>query len=320
MPKPTQSQPVPAPPDAPGHRQVGVAELAALMSRFAASDGIHATAIERVSLLRFSQRNEPVPAVHEPALCIIAQGSKQVMLAEEVYLYDASRYLVVSVDLPVTSRLVQATPEAPYLCLRLDLDPGEIAAMLLQSGVPAPGPQRASRGLFLSEASPSMLDAVIRLVRLLDTPEDIPALAPLAVREILYRLLRSEEGWRLRQIATPDSQAQRIARAIGLLKTQFAQPLRIDDLAREVHMSPSSLHHHFRAVTAMSPLQYQKQLRLQEARRLMLSENMDAATASYHVGYESPSQFSREYSRLFGDSPARDLRRLRDSQSALVAS
>jgi len=318
MAEPTQS--VPAPPDAPGHRQVsGVAELAALMGRFATSDGVHATAIERMSLLRFSQRNEPVHTVHEPAVCIIAQGCKQVMLAEEVYLYDASRYLVVSVDLPVTGRLVQATPEAPYLCLRLDLDPGEIAALLLQSGVPAPGPQRASRGLYLSEASPSMLDAVIRLVRLLDTPEDIPALAPLAVREILYRLLRSEEGWRLRQIATPDSQAQRIARAIGLLKAQFAQPLRIDDLAREVHMSPSSLHHHFRAVTAMSPLQYQKQLRLQEARRLMLSENMDAATASYHVGYESPSQFSREYSRLFGDSPARDLRRLRDSQSALVA-
>jgi AraC-like DNA-binding protein len=316
----TQDQPVPAPPEAAGQRARRAAELAALMGRMVTRDGVHATAIERVSLLRISQRNDPAPVVHAPAMCVIAQGAKQVMLADEVYLYDASRYLVVSVDLPVTAQVVQATPDTPYLCFRLDLDAGEIADLLLQSSVPAPGPQRASRGLYLSEASGSMLDAVLRLVRLLDTPEDIPALAPLAVREILYRSLRSEEGWRLRQIATPDSQTQRITRAIALLRTRFAEPLRIEELAREVHMSPSSLHHHFRAVTAMSPLQYQKQLRLQEARRLMLSENMDAATAGYHVGYESPSQFSREYSRLFGDSPARDLRRLRDSQSALVTS
>lgn len=315
MPARTHKQPAPAP-DPAGREPV--TELAALMARLTPGDGTHATAIERVSLIRSSRLNEPVHLVHQPAVCIIAQGAKQVMLADEVYLYDASRYLVFSVDLPVTGQVVQAAPEMPYLCLRLDLEPGEIADLLLQSGVPAPAPQPASRGLYLSEASPSMLDAVIRLVRLLDTPEDIPALAPLAVREILYRLLRGEEGWRLRQIATPDSQAQRIARAIGLLKARFAEPLRIEELARAVHMSPSSLHHHFRAVTAMSPLQYQKQLRLQEARRLMLSENMDAATAGYHVGYESPSQFSREYSRLFGDSPARDLRRLRDSQSALV--
>lgn len=317
MPKHTHDQPAPARSEAAAHR-VAAAALAALMGRFATGDGVHATAIEGVSLLRFSRRNEPVHAVHEPAVCIIAQGAKQVMLGEEVYLYDASRYLVISVDLPVTGQLVEATPEVPYLCVRLDLDPGEIAGLLLQSGVPAPAPPRTSRGLYVSEASPSMLDAVIRLVRLLDTPEDIAALAPLAMREILYRLLRSEEGWRLRQIATPDSQAQRIARVIGLLKTRFAEPLRIEDLAREVHMSASSLHQHFRAVTSMSPLQYQKRVRLQEARRLMLSENMDAATAGFHVGYESPSQFSREYSRLFGDSPARDLRRLREVSSALV--
>jgi AraC-like DNA-binding protein len=168
--------------------------------------------------------------------------------------------------------------------------------------------------------TPVMLDAVVRLVRLLGAPEDIPALAPLAVRELMYRLLRSEDGWRLRQIAASDGQARRIARAIGWLKQHFAEPLRIDAFARELHMSPSSLHHHFKAITAMSPLQYQKQLRLQEARRLMFSESLDATSAALRVGYESASQFSREYSRLFGDPPARDQRRLRDGGGLLPLS
>lgn len=295
---------------------VTAADLATQMKRFVVGDGTHATAIKRLSLIRYSQPGAPVPVLLQPALCIIAQGSKRVMLADEVYHYDTSRYLVASVDLPITGQVTEATPDAPYLCFCLDLDPGEIAALILEAGAPAPSPQRATRGLFLSQVSPTMLDAAVRLLRLLDAPEDIPTLAPLAMREILYRLLRSEEGWRLHQIATAASQAQNIARAITWLKANFSQPLRIDDIAREVHMSTSSLHHHFKAVTAMSPLQYQKQLRLQEARRLMLSENVDAATASYRVGYESPSQFSREYSRLFGDSPARDLRRLRDPKRA----
>lgn len=302
----------PPAPDPAAARAASAAELAARIEAWTGRDGTHATAVPRLSLIRVSQPGAPVHLVHEPALCIIAQGSKRVLLADEIYLYDATRYLVASVGLPVTAQVVDATAAEPYLCFRLDLDPGEIAAMLLEPGVAAPAPQRSSRGLYLSEASAAMLDAAGRLVRLLDAPEDIPALAPLAVRELLYRLLRSDDGWRLRQIATPDSQAQRIARAIGLLRVNFAQPLRIEDVAREVHMSPSSLHHHFRAVTAMSPLQYQKQLRLQEARRLLLSENIDAATAGYRVGYESPSQFSREYSRMFGDPPARDLRRLRE--------
>lgn len=298
---------------------VTAADLATQMKRFVVGDGTHATAIKRLSLICYSQPGAPVPTVLQPALCIIAQGSKRVMLADEVYHYDTSRYLVASVDLPITGQVTEATPDAPYLCFCLDLDPGEIAALILEAGAPAPSPQRATRGLFLSQVSPTMLDAAVRLLRLLDAPEDIPTLAPLAMREILYRLLRSEEGWRLHQIATAASQAQNIARAITWLKANFAQPLRIDEIAREVHMSTSSLHHHFKAVTAMSPLQYQKQLRLQEARRLMLSENVDAATASYRVGYESPSQFSREYSRLFGDSPARDLRRLRDPKRAPAA-
>ncbi|WAS99306.1 AraC family transcriptional regulator [Nannocystis punicea] len=289
------------------------AELAALLLRHTPGDGVHATAIPRLSLIRAARPGEPLVLLHQPALCVIAQGSKRVHLADEVYLYDASRFLVVSVDLPVTGQVVAASPAAPYLCLRLDLDPAELAQMLLQLGPPPPVAQPPARGLYLSHMTPAMLDAVLRLARLLDAPEDIPVLAPLAVRELSYRLLKTDEGWRLRQIAAGDGQARRIARAIDWLKQHYAEPLKIDEFARELRMSPSSLHHHFKAVTAMSPLQYQKQLRLQEARRLMFSEALDAASAAFRVGYESASQFSREYSRLFGDPPARDLRRLREN-------
>ncbi|MDC0667823.1 AraC family transcriptional regulator [Nannocystis radixulma] len=289
------------------------AELAAQIERHTPGDGVHATAIPRLSLIRLSHPGEPLVLLHEPAVCIVAQGSKRVHLADEVLVYDTSRYLVVSVDLPITGQVLEASPFAPYLCIRLDLDAGELARLLLELAPPAPASQRPTRGLFLSAMTAAMHDAVLRLVRLLDTPEDIGALAPLAVRELMYRLLKGDEGWRLRQIAAGDGQARRIARAIGWLKQHFAEPLRIDEFARELHMSPSSLHHHFKAVTAMSPLQYQKQLRLQEARRLMFSESLDATTAALRVGYESPTQFSREYSRLFGDPPARDLRRLRDT-------
>ncbi|HYO69716.1 MAG TPA: AraC family transcriptional regulator [Archangium sp.] len=304
----------------PRSRSPRLAELAEAIDRFAPRDGVHPTAIERMSLIRSSRAGEPVHTLHQPALCLIAQGSKQLMLGEDVYQYDASRHLVVSVDLPMTGRVLQATSQVPYLCFRFDLDPGELADMLLQARLPSPSQRTSARGMYLGETCPLLLDAVLRLVRLLDTPEDIPALAPLAMREILYRLLKGEHGWRLNQIVTANSQAQRIARVIGWLKEHFAEPLRIEDIAREVHMSTSSLHHHFKAVTAMSPLQYQKQLRLQEARRLMLSEDVDAATAGFRVGYESPSQFSREYSRLFGAPPARDQRRLRQLQEVPLAS
>ena len=289
------------------------AELAAQIERHTSGDGIHATAIPRLALLRASHPGEPLVMLHQPAVCVVAQGSKRVHLGDEVHVYDASRYLVVSVDLPITGQVVQASPAAPYLCVRLDLDAGELAQLLLQLGPPAPALGPPARGLYLSAMTPAMHDAVLRLVRLLDTPEDIAALAPLAVHELMYRLLKSDEGWRLRQIAAGDGQARRIARAIGWLKQHFAEPLKIDEFARELRMSPSSLHHHFKAVTAMSPLQYQKQLRLQEARRLMFSESLDATSAALRVGYESATQFNREYSRLFGDPPARDLRRLRDA-------
>jgi AraC-like DNA-binding protein len=293
-------------------------ELAELIDRHAPGDGIHATAIQGVCTIRMSSPSaELAHAMHRPAVCVIAQGAKRVMVHDEVYAYDASRFLVVSVDLPISAQVTEATPQAPYLCFRLDLDPGEIAAMLLKPGMPGVAKKDNARGLYLSRTSEPMLDAVVRLLRLLDSPNDALALASLAVQEILYRLLTSDEGERLARIGQSGSHAHRVTRVISWLKTHFTEPLRIERLADEAHMSVSSLHHHFRAVTAMSPLQYQKQLRLQEARRLLLSEAVDAATAGHRVGYESPSHFSREYARLFGAPPSRDLQRLRQGGAVL---
>ena len=289
-------------------------ELTALMTRFTSADGIHPTAIPRLWLSRFGHAGEPVPAVYPPSLCVIAQGSKVLMLEDERYIYDRSRFIVASVDLPLTGQVLEATANKPYLCVMLELDFKEVAAMLLDvdAADKAPmGAERATaRGLYLSQASPIFIESVLRLVRLLATPEDIRALAPLAEREILYRLLKSEEGWRLRQIAAGHGQARRIAKAIAWLRTHFHESLRVEALADEANMSVSSFHAHFKSVTAMSPLQFQKQLRLQEARRLLLTDTVDAATAGHRVGYESPSQFSREYRRAFGVPPATDMRKL----------
>lgn len=297
-------------------RMLRKAELAALIQRHAPDDGRHATPIPRLRLIRASQAPDPMQTVYEPALCLLAQGRKRVLLGDDVTLYDDAHHLVVSQEVPVTGQVVGATPQAPYLCVYLTLEPREIAALMLDIGrPPMPAGTPSARGLYTAETGSTLLDAALRLVRLLDTPQDIAALAPLVQREILYRLLSAPEGWRLAQIATPDSHGQRISRAIAWLRDRYREPLKIDDMARAVHMSSSSLHHHFKAVTAMSPLQYQKQLRLQEARRLLLAEAMDAATAGHHVGYESASQFSREYARFFGAPPARDIRRLRQQPS-----
>jgi AraC-like DNA-binding protein len=296
---------------------VRVKELAQLLQRHAPRDGVCATAIPRLSSIRLSTCTaELVHALHQPAVCIIAQGAKRVILREEVYSYDASRFLVFSADLPISAQVTQASPETPYLCFRLDLDPAEIAEMALKLQTTARSRAAASRGLFLSDIDCGMLDAAIRMMRLLDTPDDAATLAPLAAQELIYRVLRSEQGDHLAQAYRANSPARRIARAISWLKANFAQPLRIDELARHVQMSSSSLHHHFRAITAMSPLQYQKQLRLQEARRLLLAGGAEVSSAAFAVGYESASQFSREYSRLFGVAPSRDAHRLREGDNA----
>jgi AraC-like DNA-binding protein len=287
------------------------AELADLIRRFAPREGAFQTAISPLHMVRYENPSQSLPSLTQPALCIFAHGSKEVRLGEETYTYDPLNYLVLSVALPLSGRILNATVENPNLALRLDIDPADINALIADAG-PMSVPTRPSgRGLYIERIDSQLLDAVLRLSRLLDSPKDIAMLAPLIKREILYRLLRSQQGHRLYEIAITSCQTHRVTQAIKWLNENFTEALRIEELAREVNLSVSTLHHRFKAVTAMSPLQYQKQLRLQEARRLMLADGLDASAAGYKVGYESPSQFSREYSRLFGAPPLRDLARLR---------
>jgi AraC-like DNA-binding protein len=234
-----------------------------------------------------------------------------VLLGEDTYVYDARNFLITSVHLPTVVQITEASPTKPYLGLRLKLDMREVSQLMVDSNLPPPRAQQSGRGMATGEITLPLLIAFQRLVDLLANEKDIPILAPLITREIIYRLLVGDQGARLRQIASMGSQGNQIAQAVDWLKGNFTRPLRIDDLAQQVNMSTSTLHHHFRALTAMSPLQYQKWLRLNEARRLMLTENQDASTAAFQVGYESPSQFSREYGRLFGTPPLRDITNLR---------
>ena len=293
--------------------------LSALIARHAESDGVHPTSIPGVWVIRASQPTEPLHVLHVPALCIVASGRKQVTLSDLSYEYDAAKYLVVSVDLPIGGQVIEASEGAPYLCIRIDLDPGVLAALVVEQGKLLPAAEDTSRGLFISDSDQSLTDAAVRLLRLLDTPEDITYLAPLVQREIFYRLLTGEQGAAIRNIASSNSRLQQVSRAIAWIKQHFTRPFSIDALAAEASMSPSALHLHFKAVTAMSPLQFQKQLRLQEARRLMIGHALDASRAAYEVGYESASQFTREYSRLFGAPPARDVARLKANPSRFIS-
>ncbi|MCL8297975.1 AraC family transcriptional regulator [Pseudomonas mosselii] len=290
-------------------------ELAGLIRRHAQIPHGSVSAIEDLYLTRYEEDVRGMPALAQPALCILAQGSKTLFLGDERYTYDPLHYMVVSVTLPITGALLEASPENPCLGLRLDIDPAQISQLIAESGpILVPG-QASGRGLFVEKSDPQLLDTLLRLVRLLDSPRDIAVLAPLVRRELMYRVLRGPQGWRLCEIALSSSQTHRVCQAIAWLNRHYQEPLRIEDLAREVNLSTSTLHHRFKAVTSMSPLQYQKQLRLQEARRLMLNDGLEAAEAGYRVGYESPSQFSREYSRLYGAPPIRDVARLRASAS-----
>ncbi|MEO7715180.1 MAG: AraC family transcriptional regulator [Capsulimonas sp.] len=293
-------------------------ELAQLIERYTDGDGAFPTAIAPLTVYKVSEPTQPiigafapVSGLFQPSFCVVAQGRKRVTLGEESYVYDTAHCLLLSVDLPFFAQVLEATPEKPCLSLRLGLDVGEIGALMVEADRTLGASAPPERGVAVSPIGGVLLGAVTRLLCLLETPEDIPILAPMAIREILYRLLRGEHGARLTQIALDNSHTQRIAQAIDWLGRNFDRPVQIEDIAREASMSPAGLHRHFKAVTAMSPLQYQKHLRLQAARSLMLSEDLDAATAGLHVGYESPSQFSREYSRLFGAPPLRDIARLR---------
>lgn len=293
--------------------------LSTSIAHHAKTDGVHPTSIPGVWVIRASQPTEPLHVLHVPALCIVASGRKQVTLSDQSYEYDAAKYLVVSVDLPIGGQVIEASEDAPYLCVRIDLDPGMLAALVMEQGKLASAVEDSNRALFISDSDPSLTDAAVRLLRLLDTPADIAYLAPLVQREIFYRLMTGEQGSAIRNIASSDSRLQQVSRAIAWIKLHFARPFSIDALAAEANMSPSALHVHFKAVTAMSPLQFQKQLRLQEARRLMVGRALDAGLAAYEVGYESASQFTREYSRLFGAPPARDVARLKASPSRFVS-
>ncbi|WNZ26307.1 AraC family transcriptional regulator [Leptolyngbya sp. NK1-12] len=288
-------------------------ELAALITRHTDSkgDGFHQTAIAQLEFQRESSVSTVLRGVCDPIFAILVQGQKKLLLNEEIYRYGAAQYLVVSVDLPLSAFITEASPDKPYLGFKLTLDPHQLCDLILQTTGLKRQPENAVRGLFVSTIDTPLFDCALRLTKLLDTPKDIPILAPLIIREIHYRLLMSEQSEAVRQIATSGSHMQRIAEVIKRLKADFAQPLRVEDLAGQAKMSASSFHHHFKAVTSMSPLQYQKQLRLLEARRLMLAENSDASNAAYQVGYESASQFSREYSRMFGAPPIRDVEHLR---------
>jgi AraC-like DNA-binding protein len=287
-------------------------ELAERVARAVGEDGD----VEAPGGLRLHRRSAPTPKDHgvsSPAFCVIAQGEKEVLLGDESYRYDADRYLIAAAALPTASRVIGASEERPYLGLVLGLDPALVGSVMVEAGHPAPRDHAAVRAIDVSPLDSGLLDAVLRLLRLLDAPADEARfLRPLITREIVFRLLKGEQGGRLGQIAVLGGHAHRIARAIERLREDFDQPLRIEDIARESGMSVSGFHHHFRAVTAMSPLQFQKRMRLQEARRLMLGEDLDAASAGYRVGYSDASHFTREYKRLFGAPPVRDVERLRE--------
>jgi AraC-like DNA-binding protein len=287
-------------------------ELATLVKRHTSGqrNGAYSTAIDSLEFMRESEPATTIPAISEPLLAIVVQGKKEVLLNEETYQYGVAQYLVLSVDLPVRGCVVEATPDQPYLGFKLSLDPVQLCEIIAQTKIDI-AKKESVRGLFVSNADSSLIDCAIRLTKLLETPQDLPFLAPMIVREIYYRLLIGEQAEAVRQIATAGSNMQRIAEVIKRLKADFTSPLRVEDLAEQANMSASSLHRHFKAVTSMSPLQYQKQLKLLSARQMMLAENADATQAAYQVGYESTSQFSREYARMFGAPPIRDIERLR---------
>nr|WGD88358.1 AraC family transcriptional regulator [Bacillus subtilis] len=288
-------------------------ELAKLIERYSCRDGVHKTTVPSLFFIRESHASEPVYSVYKPSFCVIIQGGKEVLLAKERYRYSPADYLVASVNLPVAGQVIKASSEEPYLALKLEFTPGQVLEVLSDSGFQGGRKKHTKRAMFVSKTEQPLLSAVSRLACLLDTPQDIPILAPIFTKEILYRVLQGPHGQTLEQIAIEGSYTYRIKDVIEYIMKDFDQALRIEELASIANMSVPSLHRHFKAVTAMSPIQFQKQLRPQEARRLLLTMSVDAADAAFRVGYESPSQFSREYSRMFGFPPKEDIKRLREN-------
>lgn len=294
--------------------------LAQLVQRRMPGEGMQESGLAGLAFGRANDTSSCVSSVYEPSLGFIVQGSKSLQLGDRTLVYKPLSYLASSVHLPVLGQVIGASAEEPYLAIKVSVDPQEVTDLVIEMGDQAPtfeadaACSEVSCGLCVAQMDLEMLDAITRLVELLDRPADAPILAPLIRREILYRALMGEMGPRMRKFALADSQANRVSRVIAVLKNRFTEPLRVGDLADLANMSESSLYHSFKQVTRMSPLQFQKKLRLHEARRLMLTEGLEAASASYRVGYESPSHFSREYSRMFGAPPRADVNKLRGEQ------
>lgn len=288
------------------------AELAELMERHCHREGSQETAVPSLYFVRYSSMTEPDYGVYKPCFCVIANGSKQVLLAQERFVYNPADYLIASLNLPVVGQVINASPDAPYLSFKLEFTHHQIMDTLTEADIQLSSKEESKRALFVGQIEAELLDATLRLARLLDSPKDIPFLAPMITREILYRLLQGPHGARLAQIALEGSSTYRIRNAIEQITQHYDEPLRVDELAQIANMSVSTFHRNFKEVTAMSPLQFMKELRLQEARRLLMSESAGAADVAFRVGYESPSQFSREYARMFGAPPIADMKRLKE--------
>jgi len=287
------------------------AELAHKIASFVSSQEKRITEIPGISLHRRTSPTPPCRTTYHPGIIVVAQGAKQVNLGQKSFIYDESNYLLTAVDLPIVSWVAKATEEAPCLVLSLKLDIAMVRELLSREEIHVADSPSEGPALSIGETTPEFLSACCRLLDLLNSPQDIPFLSGLIQREIIYRILRGPEGARLRSVATLGDQSHRTAKAIAWIVANYSKTLRVEDLAELSSMGVSTLHHHFRMLTSMSPLQYQKQLRLQSARSLMLNNGLDAASAAFEVGYESPTQFNREYSRFFGQPPMRDIRTLR---------
>lgn len=290
--------------------------LASQIAHYTGDQNRYDAEIKGLSLHQWRAPTEPTSYILAPSICLIGQGRKRLFLGDEAFIYDSERFLITSLELPVISQILEASSDLPYLGMTMELDLHVISQLILENQ--ASGVQRASdnRGVAIGSLSDALRNAFERLLALLDTPQDIPTLAPLIQREIYYRLLKSEQGARLRAIVSSGNHSHQIAQAINWLKDNFSKPIKVEEMADYAGLSVSAFHSHFRAMTAMSPLQFQKKIRLSEARRLMLAEQLDASKAAYEVGYESPSQFSREYRRMFGAPPMKDIRMLSEMVGA----
>lgn len=294
-------------------------ELSRLINGFISTDGAHATAIPSLRIMRSTNPSQQLlHSIYTCSLCVVLQGTKIAMLGKESFEYSPASYLVTAVNLPITSRVIEASPESPYLSVQLSFNPNDIINIIKESKQMLNKKNDTELGLFINKTTPLVLDPLMRLIRLLNTPDDIPVLAPMFIREILYRVLQEDKGNLISQFYSPDSHAYKIAEAIRLINRNFSKTLRIEDLANVINLSPSAFHKHFKKVTNMSPLHFQKVIRLQNARQLLISDSLDASEVAYRVGYESPSQFSREYSRMFGFPPKEDIKRLRENYDQTI--